>query len=324
MVPRTADQGGSPLRAFLRQVALALATLACAGAHAGTLRACDPADTLDAAQKDKLFRFGAVIKAELDKSGQRVALVARSGLDLARFGIRYSHAGFSLQASPDVPWAVRQLYYACDEQQPRIFDQGMLAFVLGMNEADIGYVSVLLLPEPEAAEIERAVLDKRLALQLLGATYSANAYPFSLQYQNCNQWVVEVLAAARGRLREADAPEGSLRANDSGSLRSRAQTWLQGQGYEPSVIDVGWRPLMWATAFVPWLHNDDHPAEDQARKRYRVSMPAAIEGFMQAQLPAATRLEFCHNTRHVVVRRGGAPIAEGCVPGEADTVIPLD
>jgi len=312
------------LRPLRRRAALALATLACAGAHAGTLRACDPPDTLDAAQKDKLFRFGAVIKAELDKSGQRVALVARSGLDLARFGVRYSHAGFSLQASPDASWAVRQLYYACDEQQPRIFDQGMLAFVLGMNEPNIGYVSALLLPEPAAAQIEQAVLDKRLALQLLGATYSANAYPFSLQYQNCNQWVVEVLAAARGRLHEADAPEGTLRGSHPSSLRSRAQAWLQAQGYAPSVIDVGWRPLMWATAFVPWLHNDDHPAEDQANKLYRVSMPAAIDAFMQAQLPGATRLEFCHNTRHVVVRRGGAPIAEGCVPGETDTVIALD
>lgn len=299
------------------------------------MRACDTAETLDAAQKDKLFRFGAVIKAELEKSGQRVALVARSGLDLARFGVRYSHAGFSLQGSPDVPWAVRQLYYACDEQQPRIFDQGMLAFVLGMNEPTIGYVSALLLPEAEGAQIEQAALDKRLALQLLGATYSANAYPFSQRYQNCNQWVAEVLAAARGRLHEADGADapagtlrandhGTLRANDQGSLRSRAQAWLQAQGYAPSVIDVGWRPLMWATAFVPWLHNDDHPPEDWAQKVYRVSMPASIDGFMQAQVPGATRLEFCHNTRHVVVRRGGSPIADGCVPGEADTVIPLD
>ncbi len=298
--------------------------LAGAGAHAGTLRACDPPDTLDAAQKDKLFRFGAVVKAELEKSGRRVALVARSGLDLERFGIRYSHAGFSLQTSPETPWAVRQLYYACDEQQPRIFDQGMLAFVLGMNAPEIGYVSALLLPEADGDEIERAALDNGLALQLLGATYSANAYPFSLRYQNCNQWVVEVLAAARGRLHGADAPEGSLRGDAGSSLRSRAQDWLRAQGYEPSVIDVGWRPLMWATAFVPWLHNDDHPAEDWDRKVYRVSMPASIDGFMQAQVPGATRLEFCHNTRHVVVRRGGAPIAEGCLPGEADTVIPLD
>ena len=34
------------------------------------------------------------------------------------------------------------------------------------------------------------------ALALLGREYSANAYPFSPRYQNCNQWVAELLATA--------------------------------------------------------------------------------------------------------------------------------
>lgn len=300
-----------------------LAGVCHAPAQATSLRACDPPDTLTAAQKDKVFSFGAVIKAELEKSGQRLALISRAGLDLGRFGVRYSHAGFSLKHSPDTPWAVRQLYYACDEKQPHIFDQGMLGFLLGMNEPGLGYISVVLLPEADAAALERAALDKQQALQLLGATYSANAYPFSLQYQNCNQWVVEVLAAARGRLLEG-RPNGGEAAPGAAPLRARAQSWLKDQGYIPSVMDVGWRPLMWATAFVPWLHNDDHPAADQALAIYRVSMPAAIENFVRTQVPGAQRLEFCHTERHVVVRRGWAPIAEGCIPAADDTVIALN
>ena len=314
-------------RRYRRPISLALlATLAgfcSAGAHATSLRACDPPDTLTAAQKDKIFSFGAVIKAELEKSGQRLALISRAGLDLGRFGVRYSHAGFSLKHSPDTPWAIRQLYYACDEKQPHIFDQGMLGFLLGMNEPGLGYISVVLLPQAEAAELERAALDKQQALQLLGASYSANAYPYSLQYQNCNQWVMEVLAVARGRLLNGRLMEGEVRGGEP-PLRERAQAWLQTQGYIPSVIDVGWRPLMWATAFVPWLHNDDHPAADQAQAIYRVSMPAAIENFVRTQVPGAQRLEFCHTERHVVVRRGWAPIAEGCIPEADDTVIALD
>ena len=303
-----------------------LGGLSGAPAQATSLRVCDPPDKLTAEQKDKIFSFGAVIKAELDKSGQRLALISRAGLDLGRFGVRYSHAGFSLKHSPETPWAVRQLYYACDEKQPHIFDQGLLGFLLGMNEPTLGYVSVVLLPEADAAELERAALDKRQALQLLGATYSANAYAFSQRYQNCNQWVVEVLAAARGRLLEDAevAASGGGPPGGAGALRERAQAWLLGQGYVPSVIDVGWRPLMWATAFVPWLHNDDHPAEDQAQALYRVSMPAAIESFLRAQVPGAQRLEFCHTQQHVVVRRGWQPIAEGCVPEADDTVIALN
>jgi len=290
-----------------------LAALLALPAQASRLGVCDPPAELDAAQKDRLFRFGSIVKAELEDSGQRVALVARSGLDLARFGVRYSHAGFSLKGSADTPWAVRQLYYACDEGLPRIFDQGMLAFVLGTNEPALGYVSVLLLPPEAAAEVERRALDNRQALQLLGTRYSANAYPFNPLYQNCNQWVVELLAMARGGLDDDAAPP-----------RERAQAWLKAQGYQPTVFDVGWRPLMWVSTWVPWLHDDDHPREDLARQRYLVSMPAAIEAFVQASLPGAERLEFCHNERQVVVRRGWEPIADGCVAGERDTVIPLD
>ena len=69
----------------------------------------------------------------------------------------------------------------------------MAGFLLGLDDPAVGYVSVVLLPTAEAAALERAVIDKRQALQALGASYSANAYPFSLRYQNCNQWLVEML-----------------------------------------------------------------------------------------------------------------------------------
>jgi hypothetical protein len=279
---------------------------------AQAMRLCEPPAPLNAEEKSRLFRFGAIIKAELEKSGQPLALVARSGLDLSRFGVRYSHAGLSLKASPDTPWAVRQLYYACDEGQPRIYDQGMAAFLLGSHEARIGYVSVVLLPPDAAADLERAALDNRTALQVLGPVYSANAYPYSLRYQNCNQWLVELLAAAWGRLDAADEP------------RAQAQRWLQGHHYEPSVFDLGWRPLMWLGTLIPWVHSDDHPEQDLQQARYRVSMPASIEAFVRIEVPGATRLEFCHSETQVVVHRGWEPMAEDCLPGEQDTVIALD
>lgn len=275
------------------------------------VRTCDQPERLSPAQKDTLLRFGGIVKDELEKSGQRVALISRSGLDLSRFAMRYSHAGVSLKASENTPWSVRQLYFACDEQRPRIFDQGMSGFVLGLNEPALGYVSIVFLPAPEAAALERAALDNRQALQLLSPAYSANAYPFSLKYQNCNQWLLELLATTWGRL------EGD------GEPRAQAQRWLKDKGYAPSVMALGARPMMWLGAFVPWVHSDDHPSEDTAQALYRVSMPASIEAFVQAQVPGATRLELCHTDRHVVIRRGWEPIAEGCEPGERDTVITL-
>jgi hypothetical protein len=290
--------------------ALALAAAMAPACHAGLGRYCDEPVDPGAAVQHRLLAFAAIIKSTLDGSGGRLAIVARSGLDLGRFGQRYSHAGISLQASPQSPWAVRQLYYACDEQLPRIFDQGMAGFVMGLRGGGEGFVSVLLLPPAPARALERAALDDRIALALLGATYSANAHAFSLHYQNCNQWVAEMLATAW--------------APATGGDRAAAQSWLREKGYEPTVFDVGWRPLVWLAGLSPWLHTDDHPAEDLAQQRFRVSMPAAIDDFVRRLEPAAERLEFCLKPGRIVVRRGGLPLDDDCEAGPGDEVHALD
>ena len=112
----------------------ALTALTALPAQAASLRYCDAHTEVDAAVQDRLIQVAGIVKTELDRSGQSVALVARSGLALERFDQRYSHAGVSLKASANAPWSVRQLYYACDEQRPRIFDQGMSGFVLGVHD----------------------------------------------------------------------------------------------------------------------------------------------------------------------------------------------
>ncbi len=275
-------------------------------------RLCDRAAPLTAQQQDRLLRFAAIARDELEGSGQSVALVARSGLALQRLGIRYSHAGVSLKASDNTPWSVRQLYFACDEGRPRLFDQGLAGFLFGTDDPALGYVSIVLLPRDAADALERTALDKARALRLLAASYSANAYAFSLRYQNCNQWLMELLATAWGGL------------DDGANLRARAQAWLAERNYAPSAIEVGSHALMFAAAFVPWLRMDDHPEDDRFALRFRVSMPASIEAFVRERLPGAERIEMCHDQRQVVVRRGWDPIAEGCVAKAGDRVFALD
>lgn len=307
-----------------------MAGLAVGAAQGASLRYCDRPAELRADQQDVLLRFTGVIKAALADSGERVALVARSGLDLARLGHRYSHAGVSLLASENAPWSVRQLYYACDEQRPRVFDQGLAGFVLGTQDPAIGYVSVVLLPAPASTLLEQAALDRRQALSVLHPVYSANAHAWAVRYQNCNQWLVELLASAWQD--EPAVDDRSSGPQDSASpppadaglaTRLAAQDWLRRNGYTPSLMNVG-PALKSFSPFFSWLHDDDHPAEDLDRAVYRVSMPASIEAFAQVRWPGAQRLEFCHKGRQVVVRRGWTPIAEGCQPGEGDTVLTLE
>jgi hypothetical protein len=279
-------------------------------AVAGLPPLCDQPAALNAAQQARLLQVSAIVKDVLERTGQRVALISRSGLDLGRLGLRYSHAGYTLRASANGPWSVRQLYYACGEGRPRLFDQGLSGFLFGTDDPASGALSLVFLPPDAADALERAALDTRQALALLGATYSANAYAWGQQYQNCNQWAVELFATARGALVEAD--------------RAAAQQWLRTQGYAPSVIDLGFAPLRWLSAFSPWLHNDDHPADDLQQARYRVSMPASIEAFVQATVPGATRVEVCHAGARVVIHAGWTPIGDGCAPGDGDTVVALD
>lgn len=296
---------------MIRRAAAALGLAGLVGlvgsAQAGSLppRGCDRPLQVSADQQDRLLRFAAEVRAALARSGAPAALIARSGTDLSRFQLRYSHAAVALADGLDSPWAVRQLYYDCSDRAPRLFDQGLAGFVLGSDNADVGYVSLLLLPPEAASTLAQAALDKPLALGLLNARYSANAYPFSTAYQNCNQWVAELLAAAVAGLR----------------TREDAQAWLRAEGYAPEPVRASpW--LMLAGRFVPWLHFHDHPDALLNAGRVQTSLPDSVYAFAQQRWPTARRIELCHGPQGLVQREDGAPLAEGCVPAPGDRVTP--
>lgn len=287
----------------------ALLLAGCMAAQASTWRLCEKPSQLGAAQHAQRLQLAAELRRELEASGATVALVARSGVDLRRFGVQHSHAGVALADSPHTRWAVRQLYYACDEARPRLYDQGLAGFLLSADDQPGAQVSLLLLPPEAARALQAAALDTPAALQLLAARYSANAHAFSTRYQNCNQWLAELLAVALGAL-------------GGQATREQAQHWLQSQGYEPQVFEG--HPLLFAAShFVPLLHHDDHPAADLEAGRFRVSLPQAIEAFVQRRLPGTRRITLCQDDRHIVVRHGGAPLGADCEPAAGDRVRPL-
>lgn len=279
-------------------------------ASASSTRFCDRSQELSAAEQSRLLRFAAVLRDELAASDDSVALVSRSGLDLSRFNIRYSHAALAWRSEQGL-WSARQLYYACDEGRPRIYDQGLAGFAMGTDDPALGYLSIVRLPPQAVLALRPALLDTPRALHLLAAQYSANAYAYSLRYQNCNQWLMEMLAAGWGDLADGE------------DLRQRAQAWLRDAGYAPQPVEVGSRFWMLASYFVPLLHLNDHPDEDRAALKLRVSLPATIEEFVRARFPQSERVELCHDDQQVVIRRGWTPIAEGCKAAEGDRVISL-
>jgi len=296
---------------FKRLAAGLVLSAAASSAWAGLPTFCEREREISATEQDRVLRFAAVVKQELARSGARVALVARAGVDLSRFDLLYSHAGIALRDNPGGPWAVRQLYYACDDARPHLFDQGVSGFALGADAPAKGHIAMLFLPDEDSALLEQAALDKRTALALLAGKYSANAYAWDTRYQNCNQWVAEMLASAWGRI------------DGHGDTRAHAQAWLRAQDYVAGPVRVPSHWMMFAGQFVPLLHVDDHPVDDLHALALQVSVPASIEAFVQRRAPTARRVEVCHDEGRIVVRRGWEPLGAECTPGPGDEVIAI-
>ncbi len=273
---------------------------------------CTQNQLFDARQQDRMLRFAATARDELNEAGADIALISRSGLDLDRLGVIYSHSGIGLRQAGEDRWDVRQLYYACDEGRPRLYDQGLTGFMFGTDKANGARLSIVWLPAQQAQQLHRAAADKTRALRLLAATYSANAYPFSTRYQNCNQWVAEMLAAAFG-----DLP-------DDEDLRARAQQWLLRNGYQPDPLELDSYLLKTVASMSPLIHLDDHPEQLRSGLKFQLSLPRSIETFVRQRMPQAQRVELCHDDNRIVIRRGWTPLDAHCTAGPADRLIALN
>lgn len=314
---------------------------------------------MSAARQDRLLRLSDWLRQHLEQADSEVALVARAGLDLRPYGLRLSHAGIALRQGLDSPWAVRQLYYACDEARPRLFDQGLAGFVAGTPAERTAHVELLLLPPGAPAQALRETAgDHSSALGLLGEVYTANAYAWGTRYQNCNQWLAELLGhawqgqaeerrAALGPPKQQDASQAPARehtetaarppfrgqapawghrggAGDAApwsgpptraveQRRALAQTWLKSRGYQPHVFQLG--PVRtWLAGFWPLVSLEDHPAEDLAAHRLRVSMPESILTFVSHQVPTSQRWRVCLTAERAVLRVAGPDLDDSCDP----------
>lgn len=280
------------------------------GSNTSSTGFCDKNRQTTASEQDRILQFSAALRDELDATGSDTVIISRSGLDLSRFQLRYSHSAI-LTKSATGAWTVRQLYYACDEGHPRLFDQGLAGFTAGSDNPQLRYISIVVMPTDTANAVRLASQDSARALGLLASTYSANAYAFSTMYQNCNQWVIELLAIAWGNLTGSD------------DTRANAQQWLRQAHYDPQPVFVNSGILMIASAFTPMLHLDDHPNDEREAMRLKVSLPSTIETFVRERLPNSRHIELCHNEKQIVVHHGWTPIADGCLAGDGDRVLSL-
>ncbi|MFN3790172.1 DUF2145 domain-containing protein [Massilia sp.] len=181
----------------------------------------------------------------LEASGARVALVARAGQDLSRYRLRYSHMGIAVRDHPKGRWTVVHALNDCGSAVSSLYDEGMGNFFL----TDLyRHEAQLAIPGPELQARLAQLAAARTLLRLHEPNYNMLSYVYATRYQNSNQWVLELLAAAA-------APPGQV------ETRAEAQTWLRSIGYQPPTVEVPAAVRLGARMFRANVAFDDHPFE---------------------------------------------------------------
>lgn len=220
---------------------LLIVLLAAGLAHAGT--PCEAKRT-DAASFQKAMKLAERTLVALDKSGAQVALIARVGQDLSKYGLRYSHMGYVWRDHPQGRWLVVHELNQCGSAQSALFDEGLGNFFL---DDMFAYETRIIVPGAGAQARIAAMLASTAPLRLHDGRYNMLAFPYATSYQNSNQWVLETYAASL-----SDMPIDG---------RAQAQAWLKLAGYQPITIDIPAMTRLGARMFRANVSFDDQPFE---------------------------------------------------------------
>lgn len=246
---------------------LLILALAAGVAHAGT--PCEPKKT-DAASFVKAMTLAERTVAALEKSGAQVALIARVGQDLSKYGLRYSHMGYVWRDHPQGRWLVVHELNRCGSAQSALFDEGLGNFFLDDMHA---YETRIVVPGADAQTRIASMLASTAPLRLHDAHYNMLAFPYATTYQNSNQWLLETYAASA-----SDMPIDG---------RAQAQAWLKLAGYQPITIVIPAMTRLGARMFRANVAFDDQPFERRMAGRIDTVTVESVVRFVHERDPAA-------------------------------------
>jgi hypothetical protein len=228
------------------KAALTLALALTAGAaQAG--RSCE-ARSPDAFNVQRAMTLAEHTARALDASGAQVVVLARSGQDLNRYGLAWSHLGLAYRDAGR--WRVVHKLNQCGSAQAAVYRQGLGEFFLDdLHE----YKAGIVVPTPAVqARLLDTLGDNGRVTRLNTPAYNMLAYPWSQRYQQSNQWALETLAMTQ---------------EPAATSRERAQAWLKLQGYEPTTLHLGALTRLGARATAANIAFDDHPNEKRFTDR---------------------------------------------------------
>jgi hypothetical protein len=213
------------------------------------------------------------LRQALDQSGAKIAIVGRVGSDISEHGLRYTHAGIVQRDHRKGRWVFVHLLNECGANSSSIYDQGLINFFL---DDLFAYDAVIAIPAQALQDRLDTALNGATVARLHNPKYSMIAYPFSTRYQNSNQWVLEILAAAQAG--------GAV-------TREAAQKYLKDRGYTPDIIRISGFKRFGAALFRANVQFDDHPDSESENGRDSFVSVRSILRYLEQTGGMKTRTE---------------------------------
>ena len=224
----------------------------------------------DAETTARMFDMSLSIRNALDALSPdvKVVILARGGQDLSRFELIYSHLAFALRDS-DGQWRVVHELNVCKTDHSDLYREGLVNFV---GESVLRADVLVVVPQMTLRDRLQKLLasEDDTARLLHEPRYSLVAYPFSTRYQNSNQWVLEMLAAAM------------MPAHDRPVSRDEVQIWLRKAGYTPSTLHIKLHERLAARIWVDNANTVDHPTSERLSGDYSVVTVDSVVNFMRS------------------------------------------
>lgn len=204
---------------------------------------------------------------ELEKRNQPVALVARVGKNLEKYGLKYSHVGFVLRDHPDGRWTVIHLLNQCGTDHSGLFAEGLVNFYI---DDLLNFDTKIIWLAPEKAEQLVKMLNSSAIFQLHQPRYNIIARPGSMEYQNSTAWVLEVLVEA-------------LSGDPQKVTRADAHLHAQQLGFQPDKLQISSGKRILGGMFAANVAFDDHPRETRVSGKYPVVTVRSIFRLVREQ-----------------------------------------